>query len=59
MADYKLIIKVGLPYLRARAQDFYERLGGGRSGEDDAEPEIHAVSIVSSAIHLLLSLRIE
>lgn len=36
-----------MPYLRARAQDYYERLGGARNAEDGAEPEIVAVSRVS------------
>ncbi|KAI9638709.1 Pex12 amino terminal region-domain-containing protein [Dioszegia hungarica] len=39
-----LLILVGMPYLRARAQDYYERLGGARNAEDGAEPEIVAVS---------------
>lgn len=43
MTDFQ----VGLPYLRARAQDYYERLGGGRTRDDDTEPEIRAVSRVS------------
>lgn len=30
-------LKVGLPYLRAKAQDYYEELGGGVTLEDASE----------------------
>ncbi|WWD20467.1 hypothetical protein CI109_104943 [Kwoniella shandongensis] len=32
-----LLFLVGLPYLRARTQDYYERLGGGRDEDDIME----------------------
>lgn len=37
---------MGLPYVRARAQDYFERLGGGQAGEVDGESQGAAVTVV-------------
>lgn len=39
-------IQVGLPYVRARAQDYFERLGGGQAGDTDGEAPGAAVTVV-------------
>ncbi|KAH9045748.1 cyclin-dependent protein kinase inhibitor [Lactarius pseudohatsudake] len=39
-----LIILVGLPYLRAKAQDYYEDLGGGSDLLDDGARQVQALT---------------
>ncbi|WVQ95909.1 hypothetical protein IAU59_003008 [Kwoniella sp. CBS 9459] len=39
-----LVFLVGLPYIRARGQDYYERLGGGGGDEDQGEQRGVAVT---------------
>lgn len=49
-------MQVGLPYARARAQDYYERLGGRRGdGESSDEPAGEAVTNVSVVLLILSS----
>ncbi|KAI0285103.1 hypothetical protein BGY98DRAFT_930604 [Russula aff. rugulosa BPL654] len=45
-----LIVLVGLPYLRAKAQDYYEDLGGGTDVPDDGGHTIPALTEEASLI---------
>jgi peroxin-12 len=39
-----LVVLVGLPYLRAKAQDYYEDLGGGSDLLDDGARQVQALT---------------
>ncbi|KAJ7179427.1 cyclin-dependent protein kinase inhibitor [Mycena filopes] len=39
-----LIVLVGVPYLRAKAQDYYEELGGGVNLDLDGQPDLRRVT---------------